>query len=109
VGEAIEEIAEWLFPSDHTWSSAAYDATWNEEVNRVFIFRFLWLIIEWPIMYIRWIWYTLISIYHVVTMLLNGKRNRNLWERQQRFWRHVVQRKAYMCGHVDRRPLFIEK
>lgn len=109
MAEGLEEIAQWLFPDNHTGSDVTYSPQRSSEVNRLFIFRFLWLIIEGPIIYIWTIRYALISIYHIVLMLINGKRDRGLWNRQQRFWRHIIKWKAYTNGIIDRRPLLIEK
>jgi hypothetical protein len=87
-----------------TWSTATFDVEWSSKVSRLFIFRFLWMIIESFVIWLRWVWISLLTIVHVLYMFVFGKRERNLWNRQVRYWNHVAKWKAYINWLSDERP-----
>lgn len=102
-GDKVGDVADSILPPSK-WTYGSYDAEYHAHVSRLFIFRFLWTIIQWPVIFIWSIWYCLVSIVHYVTMFLTGKRNKDLRERQARFRRHVIAWKSYMNAITDKRP-----
>lgn len=99
----VDELAESIFPHSEG-SQAEFSAEWAEDVSRLFIFRFLWLIIQYFVIVVWGIRISIISGMHWIYMLLFGKRERNLRNRQVRFARHIIKWKAYMSGLTDERP-----
>lgn len=94
--------------SDADASTVSIEFTYTEKVSRLFIFRLLWLIIQWPIMYIRGIWFTIIWILQLLHMLVMGQRERSLWNKTTRYVRHATKRYGYILWMTDRLPKIIE-
>lgn len=104
--EEIEHVTDWFFPSK-SWSKAYFAAEYSQKVSRLFIFRFLWILLEGPIIAVWSIRIAVITVIHIVLMFLNGKRSQVLRTKQQRYWNHVVSWKSYMNAHTDARPEII--
>jgi hypothetical protein len=84
------------------------DVPFEKEISRLFIFRFLWMVLAiWPIMFWSW-WVMFISFLQFWHQLILGTRHRGLWNRQLRFFRHLTKWQAYLSMLVDKRPKFIE-
>lgn len=77
-------------------STVNTDFQYSQKVSRLFIFRFLWAIIQLPIIYFWSIWIVIVSVVHFLYMLLLGKRSRSLWEDQTRYTRHLIAWNSYM-------------
>lgn len=106
LGEEVESLTDSVFPST-SGTKAAFHADYSSKISRLFIFRFLWMMIEGPIIAVRSLWICIITVIHWVTMFLSWKRNKKLWAKQQRFWNHIIQWKSYMNWHTDARPEII--
>lgn len=103
VGTKLEHFTDEVLPPEHG-TKTVFSAEWKKPISRLFVFRFLWLILQWPIISIRSMWYSIITILHILLMLIHGERNKTLRDKQTRFRRHVIAWKAYICGIVDQRP-----
>lgn len=101
--ETIGSVADSILPSwkGTTWT---FNASFEKHVSRLFIFRCLRLIIQWPIVFIWSIWYCIISIVHYISMFLTWTRNQTMRNKQTRYRRHVIAWKAYMNAITDKRP-----
>jgi hypothetical protein len=101
--ETIGSVADSILPS---WkgTSGAFNASFEKNVSRLFIFRFLWLIIQWPIVFVWSIWYCVISIFHYISMFLTWSRDQTMRNKQARYRRHVIAWKSYMNAITDKRP-----
>lgn len=108
VVESLDDIARSV-AEDNVGSQAAFAAVYQEDVSRLFIFRFLWLLIEYRILIVWAFFISILMIIHRIYMLIFWKRSHNLRKREVRFRRHIIKRKAYLSGLTDRRPDFIEK
>ncbi len=110
VEEVVNEIGGFIpnpnKTQSHSWINL--EAKCHQEVSRLFIFRFLWLIIQWPIIYIWSIWIAIIMILQLLHMLILGKRNPVLRSKIYRFMTHTTKRNSYMTGFVDEQPKIIE-
>lgn len=105
-GDSVWSIADSVLPAWHG-SEGKFHADYEHSVSRLFIFRFLWLILQGPIVCIWSIWYCLVSIVHYISMFISGTRSKNLREKQARFRRHVIAWKSYMNAITDRRPAIL--
>jgi len=103
LGEEVEHFADSIFPTSG-WSQGLYNAQFHKKVSRLFVFRFLRWIIQWPVTVVWAIWYMIITIIHYIQMFIMGKRSKYLWNKQVRFWKHVVAWKSYLNGMTDARP-----
>lgn len=89
-------------------SVATFEAEYSEQISRLFIFRFLWVyIMVWPVL-VWAMWIGIISFLHFWYMLFMGKRLKSLWDKQNRFMRHITKWQAYFQNLTDTRPNFIE-
>lgn len=102
-GDKVGEVADSILPPT-TGSEGFYTAEYTHHVSRLFIFRCLWLILQWPILAIWGIWYTIVTVVHYISMFISWKRTKTLREKQARFRRHVIARKSYMNALTDSRP-----
>ena len=102
VGEKIEGVAEeiaHLLPNTGATSASngiQIKAQFQENISRLFIFRFLWLIVQIPVIYIWSIWICIIGIIQFFSMLILGRRNRNLRNKILRFKIHMTKWQAYL-------------
>ncbi len=106
IWEEVENITNSIFPS-RSWSTSSFDAQYTSKVSRLFIFRFLWGIIQWPIMFVWTIWIFIIAVVHWISMFLLWKRTKSLRKKQVRYARHLINWKSYMNGLTDARPEII--
>lgn len=90
-------------------SQLTYSAEYQETISRLFIFRFFYIFIEIWVLYVWIFWMALVGFVHFWYMLIIGARSRNLWNRQQRFMRHMSKWQAYLNNLVDQRPKWIEE
>lgn len=86
-----------------------YEAKFVKKISRLFVFRFLYMVVELPIMMVWGIWIGLVTFVHFWYMLILGRRSKGLWKKQFRLARHVQKWNAYWMVLVDRRPEWIEK
>lgn len=114
VGEKIEDVVEEienLLPN--TGAKTALNgiqlhAQFQENVSRLFIFRFLWLIVQIPVIYVWAIWIGIVWFIQFLSMLILGRRNRNLRDKILRFKKHITKWQAYLSWFVDQQPKIIE-
>lgn len=108
LAESLDDIAHSALPEQHG-TTTTFSANYDEHVSRLFIFRFLWLLIEYRILVVWSVRISIITLIHIIYMLFYGRRNKNLWDRQIRFLRHLLKRQTYIFGVTDKRPDFISK
>lgn len=108
VADSVDEFAHALI-DERVGSEAVFTATFDPKVSRFFIFRFLWLIIEYRIILVWSIIISIVMILHRLYMLIFWKRLRDLRDMEIRYRRHIIKWKAYLSGTTDKRPDFIEK
>ncbi len=110
VEDVVTEIWSFIPHSKATWSGS--DATLNiwytESTSRLTIFRLLWLIVQWPIIYIWSIWASLLWIVYTIYILILSKREKTLWSKLTRFMRHTTKRYSYIFWLTDKQPKIIE-
>lgn len=110
VEDVVNEI--WSFIPDpnktHSHSWISLNAKFSGNVSRLFIFRFLWLIIQIPVMYIWSIWILFINILQWLHMLILGTRNASLWNKTYRYLSHTTKRNAFISWFIDEQPKIIE-
>jgi hypothetical protein len=99
----IDDLTDHIIPHGEG-TTATFEAEWTEDISRLFIFRCLWMIIQGVIIGVWGVWIAIITVMHWIYMLLFGKRERNLRNRQVRFVNHFIKRKAYTSGLTDERP-----
>lgn len=104
--ESVGSVTDSILPSGNG-TTGEFVAWFEKEISRLFIFRCLWLIIQWPVVFIWSIWYCIISIVHYITMFLTGSRDHTMRKKQTRYRRHVIAWKAYMNALTDKRPNII--
>lgn len=92
----------------HSHSGIKVQADFREEVSRLFIFRFLWLIVQIPVMYIWSIWIAVVYVLQTLYMLIMGKRSKILREKIYRYLSHTTKRNAYIAGFIDEEPKILE-
>lgn len=88
---------------------ARLEIPWREDISRLFIFRPLWMFI---FMWVFWVWAMWISIITFIQfwyMLILGKKQKTLWEKNVRFVRAQTKWNAYFQNLTDKRPKFIEE
>ncbi|MFA7284740.1 MAG: DUF4389 domain-containing protein [Candidatus Absconditabacterales bacterium] len=110
VEDVVNEIGTFIPNPNKVQSHAGIDihAKYHEEVSRLFIFRFLWLIVQGPVIYIWSIWIALIGVLQILHMLIFGKRNDILRSKVYRYMSHTTKRNSYIMGFVDEQPKIIE-
>lgn len=101
--ETVGSVADSILPS-WKWTTWSFDAWFEKHISRLFIFRCLWLIIQWPVLFVWSIWYCIISIVHYISMFLTWTRNQTMRNKQTRYRRHVIAWKSYMNAITDKRP-----
>jgi hypothetical protein len=112
--EEVDEIADKVnaLGSDvmgEGWGSTVENNfQFSQRVSRLFIFRFLWIFLQAPIIYFWTIWIVIVSVVHFIYMFLLWKRSRSLWEDQTRYARHLIKWNSYMKWIIDKRPKIIE-
>lgn len=106
LAEEVESVTDSIFPSKGG-SQGIYNAQYHKSISRLFIFRFLWLILQCPIVFIWSIWYAVVTMIHYLIMFIIGKRDKYLWNKQVRFWKHIVAWKSYLHALTDARPAII--
>lgn len=102
-GDSVGSVTDSIFPS-WSWSYGSYNADYTQQVSRLFIFRCLRLIIQWPVTLVWSIWYVIISVVHYITMFLTWSRDKTMRNKQARYRRHVIAWKSYMNALTDKRP-----
>ena len=91
----------------HSSTTAAlrFELPYEARISRLFIFRSLWMFIEF------WVWYAwglvmfVVYIVHFLYMLFLGRRHRGMWNMQMR---HMMKWQAYLTTLSSGRPKFIE-
>ena len=99
----LDDIFWWIFPNKKG-STSTFDAEFTPTFSRLFLFRFLWYMVQWPVMAIWGVWYSLIALFYTVSFFVTWKRNKDLWSRMVRFWKHCISWKAFVIWLVDKRP-----
>ena len=99
----LDDVFWGIYPNKK-WSKATFEAEFSPTFSRLFIFRFLRYIVQAPVQAIWWVWYMLIAILYTIMFFISGERNKNLWNRMVRFWKHTITWKAYVIGLTDKRP-----
>lgn len=110
VEDVVNEIGTFIPNPNKVQSHTGIDinAKYHEKVSRLFIFRFLRLIIQGPIIYVWSIWIALIGILQILHMLILGKRNDILRTKIYRYMSHTTKWNSYIMGFVDEQPKIIE-
>lgn len=111
IEDTVNNLA-WFIPQignhNNKESAMSLHATYTEHVSRLFILRWLWIIIQWPICYIRSIWFGIIWIVQILHMLILGKRNKVLREKNIRYISHITKWYGYLLWLTDKEPKIIE-
>lgn len=111
IEDTVNDLA-WFIPhiGNNDWKESSFSvhATYTEKVSRLFIFRWLRLIIQLPITYIRSIRFGITRIVQVLHMLILGKRNKTLRTKNLRYVSHMNKRYSYFLGLTDKEPKIIE-
>lgn len=111
IEDAVNDLA-WFIPhvgkNNRKESSFSVHADFTEKVSRLFIFRWLRLIIQLPISYIRSIRFGITRIAQILYMLIVGKRNKTLRSKNLRYISHMNKRYSYLLGLTDKEPKIIE-
>jgi len=85
-----------------------FNPPFRKIISRLFIFRWLRMVIAiWPL-YVWMIWISIIGFLHFWYKLILWRRHQGFWNREVRFMRHLTKWMAYLRGIVDQRPAFIE-
>ncbi len=103
VVDQVDSLADSFLPHG-TGSTSSFQIERSPKISRLFIFRFLWMIIQYFVLIVRGLWISVLTVVHILYMLVFGKRERNLRERQVRFKNHVVKWEAYLSGLTNERP-----
>lgn len=102
----VDQFTSSIFPASKG-TKAVFNAGYTKKISRLFIFRFLWVILQGPIMFIWSIWIKIIYILHWLHMVVFWKRNKSFWKRQLRFYKHMAAWGSYLNGFTDQRPPLI--
>ncbi|NOS68178.1 MAG: hypothetical protein HOO67_07535 [Candidatus Peribacteraceae bacterium] len=89
-------------------SDIKFTVPFEPRISRLFIFRGLWLVVEIWVLLVWSMWYGLIKFVHFWHMLILGKRNKALWNKEMRFARHSLKWQSYLMRLSNGRPEFIE-
>ncbi len=82
------------------------DFVFHRKISRLFIFRFLWLVIAiWPLALLG-IWFAILSFVQFWHMLILGERSEAVWVKQIGLIRFFATWQAYLKYFIDTRPTF---
>lgn len=104
----IDDFADDVLP-EQTGTDIEIQPQRNQSVSRLFIFRCLWMIIQYPIIMVRGFVIFFAIIINRIYMLIMGMRSRYLRNSIVRFYLHNIKRASYVSGITDKRPEIIEK
>ncbi len=104
----VDEFADSILPAQ-SWTDVEFQPQWNDSISRVFIIRLLWIIIQYPIIAVRWFITFFATIINRVYMLVTWSRNRFLRNGIVRYYRHFTKRSLFIAWIIDKRPEIIEK
>lgn len=108
MADKVDDFADSILP-EQTGTDVDFQPQWSATISRLFILRFLWLIVQYPILIVRGFGIWLIAIVHIVYMLITWSRQRWLRDALVRFHRHNLKWGMYIIWVTDKRPEIIER
>lgn len=106
--DKVDDFADGILP-EQKGTDVDIDPWYEANISRLFIFRFLWIIIQYPILFVWGIIVTIVSIINFIYMLVTWKRHESMRHALVRFTRHTTKWSMYISWLIDKRPEIIEK